>query len=130
LAIAVLVVALLAVPAVNALGASVGVDVGADAEAWLTPRGSIVIDREVGPTGFVLGHDPVTGEPIHNTAMGVRGGSGTAEDPYLISNWTIHHSAPYAIEIAGTDAHVVLEDIVIPTPDHSGPSSDGVTTGI
>jgi hypothetical protein len=110
------VAAVLVVPAVEALSASVGVDIEGNVEAGasLTPRGSIFIDREVGLTGFILGHHPSTGEPIHNTAMGVRGGSGTAEDPFVISNWTIHGGTDSRLWLQNTTSHVEVRDIHVP----------------
>lgn len=128
---------LLAVPAA-ASGLTAELDASAEATAdasdVLTPRGSIFIDREVGPTGFILGYT-LDGEPIHNTAMGVRGGNGTAEDPYVISNWTVHHTAPFAIKLANTTAPVVIENITIPgegvqTPTTVAQRSPTITDGI
>ncbi|HWG89521.1 MAG TPA: hypothetical protein VNZ52_01605 [Candidatus Thermoplasmatota archaeon] len=44
---------------------------------------------------------------------GIRSGSGTAEDPYLISGWTILLEDRSAIALVGTRAHVMIEDIDI-----------------
>lgn len=44
---------------------------------------------------------------------GVRSGSGTAEDPYVISNWTVLHDRRVAIDIAHTTSHVVIEDVYV-----------------
>ena len=43
-----------------------------------------------------------------NPANGVRSGSGTASDPFVISNWDVSW-----IEIKDTDAHVVIHDNVV-----------------
>jgi hypothetical protein len=43
-----------------------------------------------------------------NPANGVRGGTGTARDPYVISGWDVDF-----LEIKDTDAHVVITDNVI-----------------
>lgn len=45
-----------------------------------------------------------------NPANGVRAGSGTASDPYVISNWDVS-----SIDIQDTDAHVVIRDNVVDT---------------
>ncbi|HEX2057396.1 MAG TPA: hypothetical protein VHI71_03420 [Actinomycetota bacterium] len=43
-----------------------------------------------------------------NPANGVRAGSGTASDPFVISNWDVSR-----IEIRDTDAHVVIRDNLV-----------------
>ena len=43
-----------------------------------------------------------------NPANGVRSGTGTARDPFVISNWDVRW-----IEIKNTDAHVVIRDNVV-----------------
>ncbi|MDQ4126208.1 MAG: hypothetical protein M3134_11520 [Actinomycetota bacterium] len=43
-----------------------------------------------------------------NPANGVRAGSGSANDPFVISNWDVS-----SIEIKDTDAHVVIRDNVV-----------------
>ncbi|HEX2294527.1 MAG TPA: hypothetical protein VHN37_04385 [Actinomycetota bacterium] len=43
-----------------------------------------------------------------NPANGVRAGSGTAADPFVISNWDVS-----TVEIKDTDAHVVIRDNVV-----------------
>jgi hypothetical protein len=43
-----------------------------------------------------------------NPANGVRSGSGTASDPFVISNWDVSW-----IEIKDTDAHVVIRDNIV-----------------
>lgn len=82
-----------------AVGA-VDVDIEADVDAWeaLEARGSI----------HIVGDDDFTEE------NGVRGGSGTAEDPYRIANWTIVPTERFGISIENTRAHVVLQNVTIP----------------
>ena len=43
-----------------------------------------------------------------NPANGVRGGSGTVNDPFVIANWQVS-----SIEIKDTDAHVIVHDNVV-----------------
>lgn len=45
-----------------------------------------------------------------NPANGVRAGSGTARDPFVISNWDVS-----SIDIQDTDAHVIVRDNVVDT---------------
>lgn len=59
--------------------------------------------RIVGDAGFA---DPLSG---------VRGGTGTADDPFIIRDWTILRSSSTGIAIEGTSAHVVIEDVVVRT---------------
>ncbi|MBW3582018.1 MAG: right-handed parallel beta-helix repeat-containing protein [Euryarchaeota archaeon] len=42
---------------------------------------------------------------------GVRTGSGTAADPYVISDWHIHKTRPWGIRLIDTEAHVLLQDL-------------------
>jgi hypothetical protein len=45
---------------------------------------------------------------------GVRGGSGTASDPYVISDWTIRPAADEtAVHVTGTTAHVLIDNLTI-----------------
>lgn len=69
-------------------------------------------------------HPPVriTSNLDYHEGNGVRGGSGTADDPYVISNWTFlvqgspnyifsaHTSLAAGVVIDGADAHVVLRN--------------------
>lgn len=68
-----------------------------------TPHPPIVVTEHTGPTGFILGHDPVTGDPIYRPGSGVRDGIGTAEDPFVIEGWSTRH-----IRIQNTAAHVLI----------------------
>jgi len=68
--------------------------------------------------------DPVVSEPhpsiliagdagFLSLVSGVRGGTGTPEDPFVISGWRILHTHAYGIRLLGTRAHVVIEDVWI-----------------
>lgn len=96
------------------------------------PHPPIRITEEQGPQGFILGHDPVTGEPIHRPGSGVTAGDGTEEDPYVIERWCIvaartpYYGLATGIWIEGTDAHVMIRDNVVRGSPVSGTSADGV----
>ena len=74
------------------------------------PRPSILID---GDDAFLL------------PGSGVRSGSGTAEDPYIIERWTLLPDARYGVRIANTTKHVVLRDLVT-EPATRGPELSSV----
>lgn len=86
----------------------------------------IEIERETGEKGFILGYDPVNGEPIYRPGSGVTDGSGTEDDPYVIEDWCIPVTRPPAspewpgtevgLYIHKTDAHVVVRDVAIVGP--------------
>lgn len=89
------------------------------------PHPPIRIAENVGEEGFVL----VAGAPTYRPGSGVIGGSGTADDPYVIAGWCIDGSddtwdpvAPdqdQGIHLESTDAHVVITDnLVVRNPDH------------
>ncbi len=44
---------------------------------------------------------------------GVRSGTGSANDPYVISNWSIIHTRGSGIFITNTSAHVKIENVVL-----------------
>jgi nitrous oxidase accessory protein NosD len=85
-------------------GASGGplADLYAPADAERTPHPSISIEG-----------DDDFGDP----GSGVRGGSGTADDPYVIGNWTIVQTERFAIRVANTTAHVHIENVSVPGPE-------------
>ncbi len=62
-------------------------------------------------------HDPITilGNSDFTTENGVVAGSGTAEDPYLITGWEIDvpSDARYAVKIENTTAHVTLRGLIL-----------------
>lgn len=65
-------------------------------------RGSILIEGDAG---------------FRAPFSGVRAGSGTADDPYVISGWTILQAErDFGIRLVNTSAHVVIEDVEIPLP--------------
>lgn len=72
-------------------------DLSADASVGLEPHPSVLIegDRE-----------------LANSSV-VRGGSGTVDDPYVISDWHITRTDYYGIRILNTDAHVHIENVFI-----------------
>lgn len=71
-------------------------------------------DAEAAPSFTADPHPSIT---IHGDLAfgdlftGVRSGSGTAADPYIISDWHIHKTRPWGIRLIDTEAHVVLEDL-------------------
>jgi nitrous oxidase accessory protein NosD len=77
----------------------------------------IRITEDHGPRGFTW-TNPVTGEAEPRPGSGVTGGSGTAEDPFVIDGWCFaapegHGASPVAapaVLVNGTQAHVVVED--------------------
>jgi parallel beta-helix repeat protein len=99
------------------------------------PHPPIRITENQGPDGFILGHEPATGEPIYRPGSGVTAGEGTEEDPYVIEGWCIEDSLIsevtnrlLGIDIGGTSAHVVIQDNVITGHDRGGMKLDGAET--
>lgn len=79
------------------------------------PHPPIRITEDEGPQGLILGHAPITGEPVYRPGSGVIGGTGTAADPYLISGWCIEATRVasmdvVAVDIRNTQAHVRFTD--------------------
>lgn len=60
-------------------------------------------------------HEPILidGNKGFTAANGVIGGSGTAEDPYLIAGWQINPTSGAGVRIAHTTAHFEIRDLVI-----------------
>ena len=87
----------------------------ARASSW-TSRGPIAISTN---TGFTL-------------ANGVTGGSGTPQDPYIISGWEISDTGPDNIYLQDTDAHVVLRHLYVhaDTPITNGIVLLNVSNGV
>lgn len=79
------------------------------------PHPPIVITEAHGPQGFTW-TNPLTGEDGYRPGSGVAAGSGTADDPYVIAGYCIAGASPpftlvgAAIELDGTEAHVVVAD--------------------
>jgi parallel beta-helix repeat protein len=101
------------------------------------PHPPIRITEDEGPQGFILGHEPATGQPIYRPGSGVTAGEGTAEDPYVIEGWCITPQAPEIVEqapfglvesagiaIENTEAHVVIRDNRIDGNAVDGPGPD------
>lgn len=85
-------------------------DLGASSTSSAEEHLPIVIVGDHGPTGFEL----APGVP--RPGSGVRSGSGTAEDPYVISGWNVS-----GIRIQSTDAHVRIEaNTIHPPPEIVG----------
>lgn len=55
----------------------------------------------------------ITSDAEFDAAHGVRSGSGTAEDPYVIADWAFIENAGYAVWISRTTAHVRIERILV-----------------
>jgi parallel beta-helix repeat protein len=68
-----------------------------------------------GDVGANSAHDPIliTGNQEFTAANGVIGGSGTAEDPFVIAGWQINPTVDPGIHIIRTTAHFVIRDVVI-----------------
>lgn len=67
------------------------------------PHPPIEITEDEGPAGFVLGHDPATGEPIPRPGSGVVAGDGTENSPYVIEGWCIRIVDPPSIPFVSSD---------------------------
>jgi parallel beta-helix repeat protein len=82
-----------------------------------------VREKDIEITSSILGddnytlHDPIViyGDEDFTSENGVVGGSGTAEDPYIIEGWLIIGSGPYTlgIEILSTSAYFVIRNCMI-----------------
>lgn len=92
---------------------------------YRVPHPPIEITEDEGPSGFVVGHEPVTGQPIYRPGSGVIAGTGTADDPYVIAHWCIGargvpedaDTALVGIEIRDTTAHVVIGNVGVRMPE-------------
>lgn len=65
------------------------------------------VNPGVQPFIFVDGDDDLAEHPS------VRAGSGSPQDPYVISDWFVSTAAGFAVVLRNTTAHVVLENITI-----------------
>lgn len=118
------------------------------AESRCTPHPPIRISEEQGPDGFILGHDPATGQPIYRPGSGVVDGAGTADDPYVIEGWCIapvpeilsdasdplsattgNDIYPVAVLIRDTTAHVVVRGSVIGGQPADAPAPQSAIQG-
>lgn len=62
-------------------------------------------------------HSPILiqGDEEFTADNGVRGGSGTPEDPYRIANWTIPTIQRHmGLKLVDTDDHVIVENVFVP----------------
>lgn len=55
----------------------------------------------------------ITGDAGFTFSNGVRSGTGSPLDPYVISDWTIDAASGAAVRITGTTKHVVLRDLTL-----------------
>ena len=64
---------------------------------------------------FKIAHDPIhiIGDGNFTAQNGVTGGSGTADDPYIIEGWEINASTSHGIWIENTHAHVVIRNCTV-----------------
>jgi parallel beta-helix repeat protein len=60
-------------------------------------------------------HDPIylNGNDNFTSANGVVGGSGTADDPYIIDGWNINASSADGIKISNTNAHFIIRNCYV-----------------
>jgi len=76
-------------------------------------------------------HDPIMilSDDDFTPENGVRSGSGTADDPYIISGWEIHATddKPYGIMVAGTTAYFKIVDCRIIGPGGYVMGSTGIS---
>src|SRR5436309_3583083 len=80
-------------------------------------------------------HAPIhiTGDDGFNTSNGVRGGTGTAADPYLISDWLVdaalYPNSSAMIWLENTDRHVVVQNCQVIHLDTVGKQFDAFYVG-
>lgn len=79
----------------------------------LAPLGVSVSAPQVDQLGAYPVHISIDieGDAAFASSDAVRSGHGTLEDPYVISGWTILHTASAALRLHGTRAHVIIERI-------------------
>ncbi len=95
--------------AIAAVASAVAEGAGLADEAALEERGPIEIESDADFT----------------PENGVRRGSGSPDDPFVIENWTIRGSAEYAVEIEHARAAWVLRNVRVDR-DHGADVTDGV----
>jgi hypothetical protein len=64
----------------------------------------------------------IVGDENFTSENGVSGGSGTADDPFIISGWEINASTQAGIQIVGTSKHLTIDQVKI----HGNGSQNGV----
>ena len=84
-------------------------------DAFATLGEALGQERPLHPSILIQGD-----EGFLQPGSGVRSGSGTAEDPYVIARWSIRPTGhSFALRLIGTRAHVVIEDVVAVDTDAS-----------
>ncbi len=87
----------------------------------------------VGDTGYMI-HQPIVilGDSSFTADNGVRGGSGTFEDPYIIDGWEIDASSSEAIHIVNTTAYFTIQGVLLHDGgwDYSGIHLESVENGV
>ncbi len=71
----------------------------------------------------------INGNSDFTASNGVTGGSGTAEDPYIIEGWEIDSSQAHGIEIRNTDALFIVRDVYVHSGTNDGIFLDNVVNG-
>lgn len=97
---AVVLLSILCLLSVMPPGASQPAEVSAAVELHPSPRGPIHIDGEADLT----------------PENGVRGGSGTPDDPYVINDWVIVRADFVGVRIENTQSHILVKNVVM-APD-------------
>jgi parallel beta-helix repeat protein len=70
--------------------------------------------QTTGAPGFET-HDPISinGDAQFTSANGVRSGTGTPSDPYIIENWVISASSAHGIYITNTTAYFIVRNCLV-----------------
>ncbi|HID73413.1 MAG TPA: hypothetical protein EYP43_00005, partial [Thermoplasmata archaeon] len=108
---------------VDALGLAGRYEVSVRCHDGNDPSPVVTRDITVNVTSFEE-HAPIVivGDAGFTAANGVRSGSGTATDPYIIEGWDISSNDSASISISNTTAHVVIRLCHI----HGNRSNDGI----
>lgn len=114
--LALLIVGLPLASAVPAAGAATGPALWDNPDDWPKPGREPHDPIHIRNDGDLVLPDEVSGN-------GVRGGTGTPQDPYVIENWTISSDEETAIRIENVRLHLVIRDVRL-TQD-AGPSRSG-----
>ncbi len=96
------------------------------------PHPPIHIREDEGLSGYVLGHEPVTGEPLYRPGSGIRSGNGTQQDPFVIEGWcfivpagAMVTDSAVALSIESTSMHVIVRGNEFLGVDTMVPASKG-----
>lgn len=90
--------------------------VPASSQATDPPCG-VAPEREPHPPIAITSNVDLTVPDLTGLTNGVRGGSGTQADPYVISGWHIQAAGRQPIVITNTDVHIVLRDLTLEAPE-------------